>query len=141
MSARVSGQFDLAELSTFEGFDPAFPDHGRLLVFYDYWEQPEDFTPAASVGWRVMWDYTPVSKLVRAPAQRSCRRSMATNGRASLTQRGPKRVPYGRRCRQATALGPRSRLTMTTPSQPIRSGCQTSGRRIWRAVTIISSAV
>ncbi len=67
------GQFDLAELSTFEGFDPAFPDHGRLLVFYDYWEQPEDFTPAASVGWRVMWDDTPVSKLIRArvPAQLS----------------------------------------------------------------------
>ncbi|OLP45013.1 DUF1963 domain-containing protein [Rhizobium oryziradicis] len=61
------GQFDLSDLSTLVGFDPAFPDHGRLLVFYDYLEQPEDFTEAASVGWRVLWDDTPDAELIRAP--------------------------------------------------------------------------
>ncbi|MEB2843897.1 DUF1963 domain-containing protein [Rhizobiales bacterium RZME27] len=61
------GQFDLADLSQQPGFDLAFPDEGRLLVFYDFWEQPEDFTPAASVGWKVVWDKTPASDLVRAP--------------------------------------------------------------------------
>lgn len=60
------GQFDLAALSRFEGFDPMLPKEGRLLVFYDYWELPEDFTPEASVGWRVIWDNTPAESL--APA-------------------------------------------------------------------------
>lgn len=61
------GQFDLAELSRHEGFDPALPAQGRLLVFYDFWEQPEDFTPEASVGWRVIWDETPPEGLERLP--------------------------------------------------------------------------
>ncbi|PDT11309.1 DUF1963 domain-containing protein [Rhizobium sp. M1] len=60
-------QVDLFELSKEEGFDPAFPSEGRLLVFYDFWEQPEDFTPEASVGWQVIWDKTPHAELVRVP--------------------------------------------------------------------------
>lgn len=60
------GQFDLAELTREKGFDAAFPCEGRLLLFYDFWEGPEEFTPEASVGWRLVWDTTPVSALVRA---------------------------------------------------------------------------
>jgi hypothetical protein len=43
------------------------PSEGRLLLFYDFWEMPEEFVPEASVGWRLIWDQTPVSELVRAP--------------------------------------------------------------------------
>ncbi|MFB8344436.1 DUF1963 domain-containing protein [Brucella cytisi] len=60
------GQINLADLSRESGFDLLFPSEGRLLIFYDYWEQPEDFTPEASVGWQVLWDTTPVDELVRA---------------------------------------------------------------------------
>jgi uncharacterized protein YwqG len=59
------GQINLAELSVESGFDPMFPNKGRLLLFYDYWEQPEDFTPEASVGWQVLFDETPEDALVR----------------------------------------------------------------------------
>ncbi len=62
------GQFDLATLSRQAGFDAAWPSEGRLLVFYDFLEQAESFTPAASVGWRVLWDSTPAAMLTRAPA-------------------------------------------------------------------------
>jgi uncharacterized protein YwqG len=61
------GQVNLTELAGESGFDATFPGKGRLLLFYDYWEQPEDFTPEASVGWQVLWDTTPVEELVRAP--------------------------------------------------------------------------
>lgn len=61
------GQFDLAALSREAGFDAALPREGRLLVFYDFLEQAESFTPAASVGWRVLWDTTPAAALERAP--------------------------------------------------------------------------
>lgn len=61
------GQFDLAALSREAGFDAALPREGRLLVFYDFLEQAESFTPAASVGWRVLWDTTPAVGLERAP--------------------------------------------------------------------------
>lgn len=61
------GQFDLAALSREPGFDAALPREGRLLVFYDFLEQAESFTPAASVGWRVLWDTTPAAMLERAP--------------------------------------------------------------------------
>ena len=61
------GQFNLAELSAHAGFDAALPGEGRLLVFYDFLEQAESFSPAASVGWRVLWDATPAAALVRAP--------------------------------------------------------------------------
>ncbi|WP_170921190.1 YwqG family protein [Enhydrobacter aerosaccus] len=61
------GQFDLSELSREKGFDATFPSDGRLLLFYDLLEQPEEFSPEASVGWRMLWDTTPVSALVRAP--------------------------------------------------------------------------
>lgn len=61
------GQFNLAELLTHAGFDAALPNEGRLLVFYDFLEQAESFSPAASVGWRVLWDATPAAALVRAP--------------------------------------------------------------------------
>ncbi|MCA8276488.1 DUF1963 domain-containing protein [Burkholderia sp. AU30280] len=60
------GQFDLAALSQVEGFEPMLPKDGRLLVFYDFWETPEDFTPEAAVGWRVIWDRTPTESLARA---------------------------------------------------------------------------
>ena len=60
------GQFNLADLSTHAGFDTALPNEGRLLVFYDFLEQAEAFSPAASVGWRVLWDATPAAALVRA---------------------------------------------------------------------------
>lgn len=59
------GQFDLAGLSKVEGFEATLPREGRLLVFYDFWEQPEGFTPEASVGWRVIWDRTPAGDLER----------------------------------------------------------------------------
>ena len=61
------GQFDLASLSRHEGFDPMLPKEGRLLVFYDFWEMPEEFTPEAAVGWRVIWDTAPADALTRAP--------------------------------------------------------------------------
>ena len=35
-------------------------------MFYDFLEQAEAFSPAASVGWRVLWDATPAAALVRA---------------------------------------------------------------------------
>ncbi|MGO4872211.1 MAG: DUF1963 domain-containing protein [Roseiarcus sp.] len=60
------GQFDLASLSAEQGFDTAFPSEGRLLLFYDYWVKPEEFTPEASVGWLLLWDRSPVSGLARA---------------------------------------------------------------------------
>ncbi len=65
------GQFDLATLSREPGFDAALPREGRLLVFYDFLEQAESFTPAASVGWRVLWDTTPAAALQRAPVPRA----------------------------------------------------------------------
>lgn len=61
------GQFDLSELAQKQGFDPTLPAEGRLLLFYDFWEMPEEFVPEASVGWQLIWDQTPVSGLVRAP--------------------------------------------------------------------------
>jgi hypothetical protein len=61
------GQFDLLALAQEEGFDATLPGEGRLLLFYDFWEQPEEFTPEAAVGWRLIWDRTPASDLVRAP--------------------------------------------------------------------------
>ena len=60
------GQFDLAALARVDGFDPLLPDSGRLLVFYDFWQQPEEFTPEAAVGWRVIWDDGPAEALARA---------------------------------------------------------------------------
>ena len=60
------GQFDLATLAQADGFDRTLPSEGRLLVFYDFWEQPEEFTPEASVGWLVIWDESPAASLVRA---------------------------------------------------------------------------
>lgn len=59
------GQFDLADLSSQAGFDVALPREGRLLVFYDFLEQAESYTPAGSVGWRVLWDATPAAGLER----------------------------------------------------------------------------
>lgn len=61
------GQFNLSDLSREAGFDAIFPSNGRLLLFYDFWEQPEEFTPEASVGWRLLWDTTSASALVRMP--------------------------------------------------------------------------
>jgi uncharacterized protein YwqG len=61
------GQFDLSEFAREEAFDPTLPAEGRLLLFYDFWEMPEEFVPEAAVGWRLIWDQTPVSELVRAP--------------------------------------------------------------------------
>lgn len=61
------GQFDLSNLAREEGFDSVFPGEGRLLLFYDFWEKPEEFIPEASAGWRLIWDRTPASGLVRAP--------------------------------------------------------------------------
>ncbi len=60
------GQFNLSVLSKEEGFDKSLPAEGRLLLFYDYWEQPEEFSPEAAAGWRLVWDNTPVTGLVRA---------------------------------------------------------------------------
>lgn len=67
------GQFDLSELARDEGFDATLSNEGRLLLFYDFWEMPEEFVPEASVGWRLIWDRTPTSELVRAdvPAELS----------------------------------------------------------------------
>lgn len=61
------GQFDLASLALEEGFDTGFPKEGRLLLFYDCWQEPENYIPEASVGWRLVWDTTPASALQRAP--------------------------------------------------------------------------
>ena len=60
------GQFDLAALSQFDGFDPMLPKEGRLLVFYDFLEMPEDYAPEAAVGWKLIWDRTPAESLARA---------------------------------------------------------------------------
>ena len=49
-----------------DGFDSRLPKEGRFLVFYDFWEQPEEFTPEAAVGWRVIWDESPAELLARA---------------------------------------------------------------------------
>jgi len=60
------GQFDLATLSKIEGFDAMLPAEGRLLVFYDSWELPEEFCPEAALGWRVIWDRSSAGSLRRA---------------------------------------------------------------------------
>ena len=65
------GQFNLAELAQAPGFDPVFPTGGRLLVFFDYWIEPGEFTHEAAVGWRVIWDPSPVAELVRAPVPKA----------------------------------------------------------------------
>lgn len=61
------GQFDLATLSKAPGFDKSLPDHGRLLLFHDYWQNPATFEPRSAVGVRLIWDQTPASSLARAP--------------------------------------------------------------------------
>lgn len=61
------GQFDLAALSCVEGFDPMLPREGRLLIFYDSWEYPEEFCPEAAVGWCVIWDHSPAGLLRQVP--------------------------------------------------------------------------
>ncbi|HKU97869.1 MAG TPA: DUF1963 domain-containing protein [Vineibacter sp.] len=60
------GQFDLAALSKVRGFDRSLPDHGRLLLFHDYWHNPATFEPRSAVGIRLIWDQTPASSLARA---------------------------------------------------------------------------
>ena len=84
------GQFNLADLSAHAGFDTALPNEGRLLVFYDFLEQAEAFSPA-SVGWRrVLWDATPAAALVRASVPKRCRRSPMRNGPVCSARRlGP----------------------------------------------------
>lgn len=59
------GQLDLAALAREEGFDPVFPTEGRLLLFYDFWERPEEFVPESFAGWQLLWDRSPVAGLVR----------------------------------------------------------------------------
>lgn len=58
-------QLDLAALAREKGFDPAFPSEGRLLLFYDFWERPEEFAPESSAGWQLIWDRSPIEGLVR----------------------------------------------------------------------------
>jgi len=60
-------QLDLAALAGEPGFDPDLPKHGRLLLFYDLFEQPTGFEPGARVGFRLIWDETPAASLRRAP--------------------------------------------------------------------------
>jgi len=60
------GQFDLAALSKAPGFDKSLPDHGRLLLFHDYWQDPATFEPRSRVGVRLIWDQAPASSLARA---------------------------------------------------------------------------
>jgi len=60
-------QLDLAALASEPGFDPDLPTHGRLLLFYDLFEQPPGFEPGARVGFRLIWDETPAASLRRAP--------------------------------------------------------------------------
>lgn len=61
-------QIDLAALSRETGFDRALPHEGRLLLFYDFWNDPGAFEPAARDNFRLLWDRTPVSQLLRMAA-------------------------------------------------------------------------
>ena len=61
-------QLDLAALANEPGFDRTLPDHGRLLVFYDWWLNPAPFEPRSSAGWQVLWDTSPVADLARHAA-------------------------------------------------------------------------
>lgn len=60
------GQVNLAALSSEEGFDPDLPKTGRLLLFYDRLEIPAGWQPGSRVGFRLIWDDTPVANLQRA---------------------------------------------------------------------------
>ena len=64
------GQFNLAAVGARMRFhDAALPGEGRLLVFYDFLEQAESFSPAALGGVaRVLWDATPAAAGARAGA-------------------------------------------------------------------------
>ena len=41
------------------------PAAGRLLFFFDFWGCPAEFLPGSRVGWRLIWDTSPVSELER----------------------------------------------------------------------------
>jgi uncharacterized protein YwqG len=61
-------QLDLRVLSAEPGFDPIFPDHGRLLFFYDSLETPAEYDPCSIAGFRLIWDASPVTSLTRKMA-------------------------------------------------------------------------
>lgn len=61
-------QIDLAEAWGVQQFDIDLPKSGRLLFFYDVREIPTGDEPTDAVGFRVIWDDTPVSDLARAVA-------------------------------------------------------------------------
>lgn len=59
-------QLDLKSLASMEGFPEGLPTTGRLLFFYDHFEEPAKFDPASKIGWRLVWDETPIDSLFRA---------------------------------------------------------------------------
>jgi hypothetical protein len=59
-------QIDLADAWRRQQFDINLPKHGRLLFFYDARETPYGFGPPDATGFRVIWDESSVSDLVRA---------------------------------------------------------------------------
>jgi len=61
-------QIDLAKAWRIQKFDVELPKGGRLLFFYDARESPPGFDRADAAGFRVIWDETPISALVRAAA-------------------------------------------------------------------------
>jgi uncharacterized protein YwqG len=59
-------QLDLGVLAAEAGFDPDLPRSGRLLLFYDRLETPPGWEPGSRVGFRLIWDETPLNDLRRA---------------------------------------------------------------------------
>lgn len=59
-------QLDLGTLSAQAGFDPDLPKNGRLMLFYDLLETPPGWEPSSRVGFRLIWNDTPATDLIRA---------------------------------------------------------------------------
>jgi uncharacterized protein YwqG len=58
-------QLDLREAWRKQQFDVDLPQDGRLLFFYDAREHPYGFDPPDGIGFRALWDESPVSDLAR----------------------------------------------------------------------------
>ncbi len=63
-------QLDLNVLNTGCEIHSDLPDSGRLLLFYDYEQQPWGYAPEDSLGLRLIWDDSPMPDLApRQPPQ------------------------------------------------------------------------
>ncbi len=68
------GQIDLADATrAAPDVDPDIPREGRLLLFYDRWEEPWGFLGVDAVGLHVHWDRSPHEALRRVAPPASLR--------------------------------------------------------------------